>query len=128
MDRSVGVVEAVLLAGGLETPYRRAGHGPPVLLLVDRIDLLEALAPHYRVIQPLRAPDDPHGPDWPKWLQDVVEGLGLGCPAVVVDAGLAGSARSLARSDPHRVGPVVEAGSPAVVLEQLGKAEENIDR
>lgn len=128
MDKSVGVVEAVLLAGGLETPYRRAGHGPPVLLLVDRIDLLEALAPHYRVIQPLRAPDDPQGQDWPGWLRDVVDGLGLGRPAMVVDPGLAGTMQTLADSDPHRVGPIVAAGPPARVVEQLGTASANIDR
>lgn len=121
MDNRTESVEAVLLTGGIETPYRRAGHGPPILLLADRSDLFQALSHAFRVIQPLHPPGDPHSPDWPRWLQDVVDGLGLGRPALVVDAQLAGLMRQLATTDPDRIGPVVDAGSGAQVLAELGE-------
>jgi hypothetical protein len=127
MEKHTGTVEAVLLSGGLETPYRRAGAGPPILLLVDSPDLFEALAGTFRVIQPLRTPGDSHEPGWPRWLRDVVDGLGLGRPAVIVDMRSAGPARRLATSDPDRIGPVVDAGPLAQVLAQLGSATENVD-
>lgn len=61
--------------------YRRAGHGPVVMLVLERGDdhalwpeLHDALAEQYRVIVPeLDAPTTPHA----AWFWDLLEGLGI---------------------------------------------------
>lgn len=89
--------------------------------------MFASLASSFRVIQPLRTPGDPDAPGWPRWLQSVVDGLGLGHPAVVVDARFAGRVRRLANVDPDRIGFVLEAGSPDQVLGQFRRFTENVD-
>lgn len=87
---------AVLQAGDTETLYRRAGDGPPVLLLCTGAladpfggRLFERLAMRARVIAPIL----PAGGDLTAvladWLDEVTEGLGLLRPSVVIDEALA---------------------------------------
>ncbi|HUQ05227.1 MAG TPA: hypothetical protein VM261_22140 [Kofleriaceae bacterium] len=89
-------VEAVLQAGDTETLYRRAGDGPPVLLLCTGVladplggRLFERLATRARVIAPA-CPAGSRATDiLADWLAEVSEGLGLERPSVVIDEGLA---------------------------------------
>ena len=82
-------VEAVVQTGAMETPYIRGGHGKPLLLLKScgLIDLIEdplfaALAAEFRVI----AVDcTATSTDWR--LGELIEGLGLERPRIVVEAG-----------------------------------------
>lgn len=124
---SSGIVDAVLVSGTFETPYRRAGRGPSVLLLAQGTGLLEALAGELRVFEPLRAPAAPGAAEWIAWLHGLLDGLGLERPAVVVDASAAGPVRQLAAAEPDRLGPVVEASSPSEVRGLLIGGNEIID-
>jgi hypothetical protein len=88
-------VDAVLQAGDTETLYRRAGDGPPVLLLcsgalADPLGsrLFERLAMRARVIAPVMPRGDASDV-MVTWLDEVTEGLGLVRPTVVLDAALA---------------------------------------
>lgn len=132
--RETGIVEAILHTGAVQTPYRRAGRGPPLLLLVrgttdERAEVFLALAREFRVIDPTppwpgaEGPrptggrgedstaageeDPPPGHEWGAWLLGVVDGLGLDRPALIVDPGRASLIGTLAQSDPHRFGPVI---------------------
>lgn len=112
-----GVVEAVVWTGGVETPYRRAGGGPAVLLLLwgDGADhggdsLFTALATEFRVIAPLRLPRVDGSGGWESWLRGLIDGLGLDRPPLVVDAALAPEAERCAGVDPGRIRGVVAAG------------------
>lgn len=127
MDRATGAVEAVLVTGGDEIPYRRAGHGRPVVLLTPDPRLFDLLAARLRVVQPLRMPGDPGGGAWHRWLQGLVDGLGLDRPALVVDTLLAGPVRRLAAIDPDRFSVVVEATPTTDVLTLLLDRHESID-
>lgn len=133
-QREPRIVEAILHTGSVQTPYRRAGRGPTLLLLVrgttdERAEVFRALAREFRVIDPAppwaRAEgprptggrggdstadgeeDPPPGHEWGAWLPGVVDGLGLDRPALIVDPGRASLIGALARSDPHRFGPVI---------------------
>ncbi|HSL71717.1 MAG TPA: hypothetical protein VK864_15830 [Longimicrobiales bacterium] len=83
------LVEAVVQAGAVETTYYRAGHGAPVLLIRANANGLaqdpyfRALRAHYRVIAP-QCPRDFTA----DWLRDVIDGLGLRDPCLVLDAAL----------------------------------------
>ena len=62
-----------------------------------------------RADPPGRVPYGPGTPGWRQWLEELVDGLGVERPVVVVGSGLAGVVRSLAAEDPDRFGPVVDA-------------------
>lgn len=97
------LVEAVVQAGRVETAYVRAGHGLPVLLLVEGSAgsvaegaLFRALAASFRVIAPslvdsLRSEEAPRDGEHSiiAWLRDVIEGLGLDRPHLVVSGEMA---------------------------------------
>lgn len=89
-------VHAAVLAGGTETPYRRAGTGRPVLLLVSGSapdaseELFRALSQSFRVIMP-ELPDTGDPGELAQWLRDVIDGLGLVSPVIVVDPQSAGA-------------------------------------
>ena len=119
------VIEAVVVAGTMETPYRRAGRGATVLVL-GAPGLFDELTETMRVIEPLLLPpaaigavgagsDDGAGPPedtaWHEWLQGLVDGLGLDRPAIAVAPELEAVARRAAARDPDRFGPVVAAGT-----------------
>lgn len=135
--REPRVVEAVLHTGSVQTPYRRAGRGRTLLLLLrgttdERGEVFLALAREFRVIDPAppwagaqgprqtdgrgedsRAAgeeDPPPGHEWGAWLVGVVDGLGLDRPALIVDPMRASLIGALAESDPHRFGPVIVIG------------------
>lgn len=89
-------VDAVLQAGDTETLYRRAGAGPSVLILCNGAlaeplggRLFERLAVRFRVVA-TALPDGDAGRELlATWLGDVLEGLGLVQPSLVLDATLA---------------------------------------
>lgn len=133
------VVEAVVVAGTVETPYRRAGQGPTVLLLGAGM-LFDELRKGLRVIEPLRLPAgadttprlpaaaagavEPDPAAWQAWLQGLVDGLGLDRPALLVGAELEATVRRAVARDPDRFGPVVPAGPATGALAALaGQAE-----
>jgi hypothetical protein len=103
------IVDAVVQSGGLETPYRRGGSGPVVLLLTlrpgeSRDRVFARLAGKNRVIEPLSLPPVSR---WPDWLRGVVDGLGLDRPDLVVDPELEPGILELLRGDPDRYGRLV---------------------
>jgi pimeloyl-ACP methyl ester carboxylesterase len=102
--------EAVLVSGATETHYRRAGAGTPLLLLfpsntANSLDkqLFVGLAKRCRVIAPLRPPGVPFS----SWLRDLIDGLGLDCPYLVVDESIIGVALGFALLEQERVRGVV---------------------
>jgi hypothetical protein len=108
-------VEAVLQTGAMETRYRRAGAGVPVLLLFPRgladvlgAELFTRLSTRYRVVAPV-VPDGVGGAGIPRstWLRALIDGLGLVQPTVVADETLAGALLGFSLVDPGRVGGVV---------------------
>jgi hypothetical protein len=106
---SARVVDAVVQSGGVETPYRRGGSGPAVLLLTRRSGeirdrVFARLAGTNRVIEPLSLPPVSR---WPDWLRGVVDGLGLDRPDLVVDPELESGVLELLRGDPDRYGRLV---------------------
>lgn len=111
------LTQAVIHAGGVETPYLRGGRGPTLLFLgPDRpcreADAdLQALAESFRVIAPLRPP--PAGPrDGARWIRDIIDGLGLERPVVVAHAGHEPLLFRVLRRDPERVRLCVLVPSP----------------
>ena len=108
-----GLVEAIVQMGSVETAYRRAGRGRPVLLLVDlaqaaRDRLFWRLAETAMVVEPALPP--PPG-EWPRWLRGVVDGLGLDRPDLVVVESWVPAAEAFAREDPDRAGRIVPIGT-----------------
>lgn len=113
----------VLQTGTTETQYRRAGHGPPVLLLfaegsADELGahLFDRLAAGFRVI----APTCPAGVEIADWLRDLIEGLGLIRPAIVADEPFALASLGLSMQEPDRVGAVVVIARAADDGEEAG--------
>ena len=99
------VVEALVQIGSAEIPYRRAGRGDPVLLLVPPhrvlpVGWLEVRVGSCLVIQPLLAPPtvDPGG-----WIRGLVDGLGLGAVELVTGGLGPTEWLELARLDPWRI-------------------------
>jgi hypothetical protein len=86
-------IEAVVRTAEGETRYRGAGTGGPVLLLraspSDHPDpLFHELSRAMRVVAPLTGP--PTGREAAeRWIEGIIEGLGLHRPEVVADAVLA---------------------------------------
>jgi hypothetical protein len=84
-------VHATVLTGGIETPYRRAGRGQPVVLLArwPMAALFEQvfrqLSRDCRVLAP-RPPPVGAPEALASWLRDVMDGLGLTSPVLVVEA------------------------------------------
>ena len=133
------VIEAVVVAGTVETPYRRAGRGATVLVL-GAPWLFDELTETMRVVEPLRLPParigevgaggagDGAGPPedtaWREWLQGLVDGLGLDRPAIAVGPQLEAAARQAVARDPDRFGPVVVAGTASQVRTGLAAADD----
>lgn len=121
-------VEAVLQAGDTETLYRRAGDGPPVLVLCSGAlaepvggHLFERLALHARVIAAAVPPGVPAADVLAEWLGDLTEGLGLVRPTLVLDEALA---TDLLDGDaPDAIaGVVVVGGDDAARIAELVRA------
>ena len=81
-------MKATLSAGSVDTEYLRCGSGRVVVALVApalRERLLDALAPHCRVIMPLATTPAAHrSPSFSTWLRDFLEGIGASSAALVV--------------------------------------------
>lgn len=121
------IVKALVQTGSTETVYRRAGQGPTLVLLLrprgadERERLLSSLARAFRVIDP--TPPEDVGDAWSSWLRGVVDGLGLQRPALLADAGTVSRAEALARTDPHRFGPVIvvpPGSDPDAIAREIG--------
>jgi pimeloyl-ACP methyl ester carboxylesterase len=114
------MIEAVVQTGPVETSYRRAGAGPPVLLLVETAEaeagdwLFDQLAGRFRTIAPtLPVRLDGAGMDpttdrveLEGWLRGLIDGLGLERPAVVAGAARGTSLLRFLALDPERVARV----------------------
>lgn len=103
-------VEAVLQTGAIETRYARAGVGLPILILFPHAltdplgaQLFAHLAERYRVVAPTIATGVPLS----KWLRELIDGLGLVRPTVIVDEALAGALLGFSLVDPGRIAGVV---------------------
>jgi hypothetical protein len=113
------IVEAVVQVGAEETRYLRCGRSGQVALVVamdaaERLRLVRLLAAERRVI----APVPPlltgsltawSGADLGAWLRDVVEGLGLDRPALVLEAALAALAPAVDAVAGDAIGPCTVA-------------------
>lgn len=82
-------VEALVQIGAVETRYQRAGQGSPLILLraeyAGADPLFERLATAFKVIAPeLSSCRD--ASCFEDWLRELVDGLGLDQPRVVVAA------------------------------------------
>ncbi|HSG48609.1 MAG TPA: hypothetical protein VLA43_12390 [Longimicrobiales bacterium] len=108
-----GEVEALVQAGSVTTRYLRAGHGPPVLLLLAQwprtawgMALFRELAASFRVVAPIRGaeawgsstPDDTSA-----WIRGLLDGLGLLEVRVVVDETLAPALVPVLEPDGDRI-------------------------
>jgi len=134
-DTLAPVVRAILQVGDRCTPYRRAGRGPSVLLLLGthssldplRERLLLELSRSFRVLAPeLPRPCDgvtACGPLSPAelagWLREVLETLGLARPILVTDDSFAAAALAWMHEDPEGAGPLV-----MIARSEPGRGEE----
>lgn len=88
----VEVIEAVVQVGAQVTPYLRCGRGTPVVILAEdaheRSRLVRLLGEQFCAV----APAPPGRRRLGLWLREVIDGLGLAEPALVVAAGWAGGA------------------------------------
>jgi hypothetical protein len=116
-----------VVAGAVETSYRRAGQGPPVLLLSADPQAFAALARRFRVLQPDPTPGAVGSSGWVEWLRGLVDGLGLARPAGVATEGSMAAVGDVATGDPDRFGPVVAATPVATLPARLLAALEIID-
>lgn len=117
-------IEAHVSAGGVETPYERAGRGPAVLLLWGNTEdperlraVVDTLATRLCVIRPnlvaaVWRPNAAAPPDRrctaDRWLRELVEGLGLRRPAVLVDGTTAAGLEAFRVHDADLIGPWIE--------------------
>lgn len=116
LNAELQVTVAEIQVGGERVQYRRAGTGAPVLFLqgphpvqVQEAvgeDVFLALARRHRVFQPT-TPIPRNRDDTEKWLQGVVEGLGLMTPEVVADPELAPALARLVSQNGGFVGRVI---------------------
>jgi pimeloyl-ACP methyl ester carboxylesterase len=91
-------VLATVQVGTFRIPYRRAGSGPPMLLLGGTDALFESLAARFRVFAPEGADDLP-----PQRLIDFLDGLGLRFVHLVAGPDALPMAAALALADYERV-------------------------
>jgi pimeloyl-ACP methyl ester carboxylesterase len=113
-------IKAVVQIGAMEAGYLRAGKGETVLLLLphglaaesQHHELFSALATHLRVIAPEVPPwigaagagsHPANSLPFAGWLRNVIDGLGLGRPNIVVDEALVATTLGFALLDPERV-------------------------
>jgi hypothetical protein len=138
-NATVPNIRAVVHTGATETAYRRAGSGPPVLLLLGdgpdsprAIALIEALAGSCRVIAP-ESPEPAYSAHARRrsgghavWLRDLMDGLGLVRPCIIADDRFALSALAFTLADPHRAGRLLIATGSQVLDASAGLALEEV--
>jgi pimeloyl-ACP methyl ester carboxylesterase len=120
------MIEAVVQAGPFETPYRRAGTGGTVLLLMADDDpagrdrLFDQLAGRFRTIAPELPGELAETPElMAVWLRGLIDGLGLDRPAIVAGPTYAAPLRRFAELDPDRVGRLALVREPDVEVARL---------
>lgn len=110
-------VRAFVHAGGATTAYLRAGHGPPVVLLVEPGSsdvLVGRLARDFRVVAPeVPAPPETALPEtvadpsgrlaFCRWLRAFCDGLGIERCGLVADAAYGAAALAFALLEEERV-------------------------
>jgi pimeloyl-ACP methyl ester carboxylesterase len=106
------IIEATVHTPHSATVYRRAGRGAPVLLLAGRqararleAELMPVLAAHFLAIAPETdgANAAASGAAEAGRLRDLIDGLGLERPSIVVDETFGVAALGFAIADPERV-------------------------
>lgn len=105
-------LDAVLHCGGTEIPYRRRGHGPSLLVVrrasepaLDGPGEERLAAAGFRVVAPLvPLPGGPGAAD--RWMLDLMEGLGLEAPGLILDREAAAILRRFLRRHGERIGVV----------------------
>ena len=106
------IAHACVVDNRRETPYRRAGHGEPVLLLVARdstptMELFGALAQRHRVYMPIlphpTSEAQPAFSDFADWLRGFLDGLGVARISIVTDEIIGAAAAEFALQEPFRV-------------------------
>jgi pimeloyl-ACP methyl ester carboxylesterase len=127
------VSHAVVCVGDVETAYRRAGSGEPVVVLGlgagDDAWLLEELAPlvtRARLIVPDRTTIAALAPEcvasesaFASWLSGFLQGLGLDRPHVVAPARFGPELERYARTRPDELGRVAVIDGPAITREAV---------
>lgn len=117
------MVEALVQAGAEETQYVRAGSGQPVVLLLRASSspsaimadpLFTRLSREFRVV----APAVPSDRELTCWVGDLVDGLGLDRPAIVVDAELSRATIPLAVEADRFCCIIVLHGAPDIYTAQ----------
>jgi pimeloyl-ACP methyl ester carboxylesterase len=100
------MIEAVVQTGRVETPYRRAGVGEPVLILAGLAEgeagewLFGQLAQRFRTIAPVL----PAEVELEAWLRGLIDGLGLDQPALVASTAIGAGLLRFVALDPGRAG------------------------
>jgi hypothetical protein len=121
---------AVVQVGSMETGYRRAGRGQPVLLLTTGAhhawdEIFTALSKEFRMIQPVE-PEALAPGAVVEWLASIIEGLGLEQPVLLVDEGSAEAAERLVQLHPGLAGAVVRTGVDVDAVKQTVRASGNL--
>jgi pimeloyl-ACP methyl ester carboxylesterase len=107
-EERVEIVEALVQIGSVEVPYVRAGRGETTLLLgIGKLRELAMSSAFQKLAADRRAIGAvaPAGCDT-RWLRNLIEGLGLDRPTLVVHRSLAELARGFAAEHPDRVGVI----------------------
>jgi hypothetical protein len=114
-------VRAHVIAGDVETCYRRAGRGPAIVVLTAdaavSAQLLSVVPRHCQAIAPEWTTAPPlDGGAFMIWLRGFLDALGLATVSLVVDPAFGPQASVFALHEPDRVRRVVvldlEAGNP----------------
>jgi pimeloyl-ACP methyl ester carboxylesterase len=109
-DLGTGSPRCRVMAAGILTTYRVAGHGQTLLLLTADQTALARLFSRLSATNRVVAPDlstQPGGENAAPWLAAFIEALGLTHVDIIADADYAPAARSLALTDPDRVETLV---------------------
>lgn len=135
--RESAMTSAALSVGDVETVYRRAGSGAPVVLLglqaETEAELVERLARpggRWRAIVPAGTTLTALATDgavdestFARWLSGFLQGLGLDCPHVVATGPFREELERFAEAHPEELGPVLivddREGSAGAVAERL---------
>jgi len=115
---STAITDATACADGRETPYRRAGHGDPVVLLAapespTAAPLFEALAQRHRVYSPkilaqlAEKESSRCRTTFGDWLRGFLDALGVTRASIVADEHAGAAALGFAILEHHRIARVV---------------------
>jgi hypothetical protein len=119
--------EGILHCGGSEIPYRRRGHGPPLLVVtrhpgspLDPVDEEALAVAGFRVVVPL-APLPTAAPQADRWMLGLLEGLGLERPGLVLDREAAVVLQHFLQRHGERIGAVTILAGGEAAGESIGR-------